>query len=101
MARILLSVFLFCLLSNVVYAIDGCNGCHDEKWQSTPAHIWIETEHHIDIVACPDCHQWKEGDDLPPVLPSQETLQKECGQCHATPDNLPAMMHMQQYQQLK
>lgn len=91
-------IILFCINTSFSYAIDGCNGCHDEKWQSTPAHIWIETEHHFDIVACPDCHRWKDGDDLPPVLPSKKALQRDCGKCHQTPENLPVLMNMQQYQ---
>ncbi|TKB54772.1 cytochrome c3 family protein [Ferrimonas aestuarii] len=89
------------LLSFGALAIEGCNECHDEKWQLTPAHIWIDTEDHLDAVSCMDCHRWKEGDDLPPVLPSAKTLAKDCGLCHHTPEDLAKKMNMQQYQQLE
>jgi len=87
---------LFAVVSFSTFAIEICNECHDEKWQQTPAHVWIDTQHHLDVVSCMDCHRWKEGDDLPPELPSQVTLNEECGQCHQAPEDLPGIMHMAQ-----
>lgn len=83
-----------------VWALDHCSECHDDKWQTTPAHVWIETEHHIDAVVCVDCHRWKNGKDLPPVLPSKANLQKDCGACHEMPEGLAKKMNMEQYEQL-
>lgn len=94
-----LKILLLLLVSSSTAAIESCNECHDEKWQQTPAHVWINTEHHLDAVSCMDCHRWKEGDDLPPVLPSKKTLEKDCGLCHHTPEDLAKKMNMQQYQQ--
>ncbi|MBT1444843.1 hypothetical protein KJI95_09945 [Shewanella sp. JM162201] len=78
------------------FAIDGCEGCHDDKWQSTPAHVWIDSKEHIDAVACVDCHRWKDGMDLPPELPSQALLERDCGACHPSPENLAQKMGMAQ-----
>lgn len=94
-----ITVLLLLLVSVNASALDSCNECHDEKWQQTPAHVWIDTEVHLDAVSCMDCHRWKDGDDLPPVLPSQKTLEKDCGLCHHTPEDLARKMNMQQYQQ--
>ncbi|WP_394202544.1 hypothetical protein [Shewanella waksmanii] len=96
-----LSAFLLIFVFSSAYALDSCNECHDEKWQQTPAHIWIDTEHHIDAITCMDCHRWREGNDLPPVLPSKATLEKDCGLCHHNPDDLAEKMNMQQYEQLQ
>ncbi|WP_028116018.1 cytochrome c3 family protein [Ferrimonas senticii] len=87
------------LASFNVFAIDGCNECHDEKWQLTPAHVWIDTEEHLEAVSCMDCHRWQDGKDLPPVLPSNSALQKDCGVCHHSPKDLATQMEMEQYQQ--
>lgn len=89
-------IFMFCYSA---HALESCNECHDEKWQQTPAHVWIETEHHINAVSCMDCHRWKDGDDLPPVLPSKKAMDKGCGLCHHNPENLAEKMNMQQYKQ--
>lgn len=96
-----LSALIFVLFFSSAHAIDGCNECHDEKWQQTPAHIWIDTEHHIDAVSCMDCHRWKDGNDLPPVLPSKAMLDKYCVHCHHSPEALAEKMDMQQYEQLE
>ncbi|MCL1098506.1 cytochrome c3 family protein [Shewanella gelidii] len=88
------------LISGSSNSIEGCNECHDEKWQQTPAHIWIDTQHHLDVVSCMDCHRWKNGDDLPPVLPSQANLNRDCGVCHPAPQTLAEKMQMTQYKQL-
>ena len=72
------AVCIFIFFGHSVNALESCNECHHEKWQQTPAHVWIETEDHLNVVSCMDCHRWKDGDDLPPVLPSKKTLKKDC-----------------------
>ncbi|WP_394129432.1 hypothetical protein [Shewanella maritima] len=80
-------------------AMDDCNECHGDKWAVTPAHVWIDTEEHINAVACVDCHSWKGEVGEPPMLLSQKTLEKYCHDCHSTPENLAKKMAMDHYEQ--
>ncbi|USD37361.1 hypothetical protein [Ferrimonas sp. SCSIO 43195] len=91
-----LILLLLTLISHPGLAIDDCDECHDEKWSVTPAHIWIDTEHHLDEVSCMDCHRWAEGDALPPLLPDEAYVRQHCTKCHDSPKALSEKMAIAQ-----